>query len=88
VECKTYRLRGHSKSDRNLYRTKDEIEAWRARDPIRRLEAELVEAGRFDAATLATIEADAAREIERALEFAKASPDPDPADLTRDVYAE
>jgi pyruvate dehydrogenase E1 component alpha subunit len=88
VECKTYRLRGHSKSDRNLYRTKDEIEGWRARDPIRRLESELVATGRFDAATLATIEADAAREIERALEFAKSSPDPDPADLTRDVYAE
>jgi pyruvate dehydrogenase E1 component alpha subunit len=88
VECKTYRLRGHSKSDRNLYRSKDEIEGWRARDPIRRLESELVATGRFDAATLATIEADAAREIERALEFAKSSPDPDPADLTRDVYAE
>jgi pyruvate dehydrogenase E1 component alpha subunit len=85
---KTYRLRGHSKSDRNLYRTKDEIETWRARDPIRRLESELVGAGRFDAATLAAIEADAAREIERAVEFAKSSPDPDPADLTRDVYAE
>jgi pyruvate dehydrogenase E1 component alpha subunit len=88
VECKTYRLRGHSKSDRNLYRSKDEIDTWRARDPIRRLESELVATGRFDAATLATIEADAAREIERALEFAKSSPDPDPADLTRDVYAE
>jgi pyruvate dehydrogenase E1 component alpha subunit len=88
VECKTYRLRGHSKSDRNLYRSRDEIEGWRARDPIRRLESELVATGRFDAATLATIEADAAREIERALEFAKSSPDPDPADLTRDVYAE
>ena len=49
VECKTYRLRGHSKSDRNLYRTKEEIEAWRGKDPIRRLEAELVAHGRFDA---------------------------------------
>jgi pyruvate dehydrogenase E1 component alpha subunit len=88
VECKTYRLRGHSKSDRNLYRCMDEIEGWRARDPIRRLESELVATGRFDAASLATIEADAARENERALEFAKSSPDPDPADLTRDVYAE
>jgi pyruvate dehydrogenase E1 component alpha subunit len=88
VECKTYRLRGHSKSDRNLYRTKDEIEAWRARDPIRRLEAELVAQGRFDASALAGIEAAAQAEIERALEFAKSSPDPDPAELTRDVYAD
>jgi pyruvate dehydrogenase E1 component alpha subunit len=87
VECKTYRLRGHSKSDRNLYRTKEEIEAWRKRDPIRRLEAELVQQGRFDAAELAELEKQAQQEIEQALEFAKASPDPDPAQLTRDVYA-
>jgi len=88
VECKTYRWRGHSKSDRNLYRTKDEIDAWKKRDPIRRLEAELIAQGRVDAVELAAIENAAAREIEAALEFAKASPDPDPADLTRDVYAE
>jgi pyruvate dehydrogenase E1 component alpha subunit len=88
VECKTYRLRGHSKSDRNLYRTKEEIEAWRKRDPIRRLEAELVLQGRFDAAELAALEKEAQQEIEQALEFAKASPDPDPAQLTRDVYAD
>jgi pyruvate dehydrogenase E1 component alpha subunit len=88
VECKTYRWRGHSKSDRNLYRTKDEIEAWRKRDPIRLLEAELVAHGRCDPAELAAIEQAAGREIDAALEFAKASPDPDPAQLTRDVYAD
>ena len=88
VECKTYRLRGHSKSDRNLYRTKEEIEAWRKRDPIRRLERELVDQRRFGAAELAELEKQAQREIEEALEFAKASPDPDPAQLTRDVYAD
>ena len=87
LECKTYRLRGHSKSDRNLYRTKDEIDGWRARDPIARLETELVEHGRLDAGRIAAIRADAEREIEAALEFAKSSPAPDPAALTRDVYA-
>ncbi|HZP88765.1 MAG TPA: thiamine pyrophosphate-dependent enzyme, partial [Burkholderiales bacterium] len=87
VECKTYRLRGHSKSDRNLYRTKEEIEAWRARDPIRRLESELLDCGRFDAQAMKSIEREANAEIERALEFAKSSPAPDPAALTRDVYA-
>jgi len=87
VECKTYRWRGHSKSDRNLYRTKEEIDAWRKRDPIRLLEAELVAHGRFEAAELAAIEKAAALEIERALDFAKTSPDPAPSDLTRDVYA-
>jgi pyruvate dehydrogenase E1 component alpha subunit len=88
VECKTYRLRGHSKSDRNLYRTKDEIEAWRRRDPIVRLESELLAHGRFDAGELAALARTAQAAIERALDFAKSSPDPDPAQLTRDVYAD
>jgi len=87
VECKTYRLRGHSKSDRNLYRTKEEIEDWRGRDPIARLESELLQHGRLDQATLASVRDEAQREIEAALEFAKSSPMPDLSDLTRDVYA-
>ena len=87
IECKTYRWRGHSKSDRNLYRTKEEIDAWKKRDPIRLLEAELVAHGRLEAGELAAIETAAGRQIDDALEFAKASPDPDPAQLTRDVYA-
>jgi pyruvate dehydrogenase E1 component alpha subunit len=87
LECKTYRLRGHSKSDRNLYRTKDEIESWRARDPIPRLRDTLVAAGRMTEARAAAIEAEAGAEIEAAVEFARTSPDPDPHDLERDVYA-
>jgi acetoin:2,6-dichlorophenolindophenol oxidoreductase subunit alpha len=87
IECKTYRLRGHSKSDRNLYRTREEIEVWRKRDPILRLQGELIAQGRFEAAELADIEKAAQALIEAALEFAKSSPDPDPAELTRDVYA-
>lgn len=88
LECKTYRLRGHSKSDRNLYRTKEEIEAWRDKDAIRRLEQELVAHGRFAEADLLALEAAAQKTIDEAVEFAKASPDPDPVDLTRDVYAD
>jgi pyruvate dehydrogenase E1 component alpha subunit len=87
LECKTYRLRGHSKSDRNLYRTKDEIESWRARDPIPRLRDTLVAACRMTEARAAAIEAEAGAEIEAAVEFARTSPDPDPHDLERDVYA-
>jgi pyruvate dehydrogenase E1 component alpha subunit len=87
IECKTYRLRGHSKSDRTLDRTKDEIDAWRKRDPIARLADEAEACGRLSRDALAAIAKDAESIIERALEFAKASPEPDPADLTRDVYA-
>ncbi len=48
VENLTYRWRGHSKSDRNRYRTKEEIEAWIERDPIARFEAELIAHGVID----------------------------------------
>ena len=48
VECKTYRTRGHSRSDRNRYRTKEEIEEWKARDPIPRFEVELMAHGIAD----------------------------------------
>jgi pyruvate dehydrogenase E1 component alpha subunit len=87
VECKTYRLRGHSKSDRNLYRTKEEIETWRNRDPIARLEQELVAHQRLDLESAKAIRDAAQAEIDAALEFAKSSPAPDPSQLTRDVYA-
>ena len=87
IECQTYRIRGHSKSDRNLYRTKDEIEEWRGRDPIRRLEAELVALGRFSVATLLELEEQTQVELDAGVEFAKACPDPQLSELTRDVYA-
>ena len=87
LECKTYRLRGHSKSDRNLYRSKDEIDAWRRRDPIARLEREAIDAARLTGGEIAQIAKAAQLAIDAALEFAKASPDPDPAELLRDVYA-
>ena len=88
IECVTYRIRGHSKSDRNLYRTKEEIETWRAADPIARLASELLDAGLVTRSVLADIEKGAAAEIDAALAFAQSSPDPDPAQLARDVYAE
>lgn len=88
IECKTYRIRGHSKSDRNLYRTREEIEEWKAKDPIPRLEAELLAHERFDGNELAAIAADAEKMIEAAVAFAQASPNPDPRELTRDVYAD
>ncbi|HEY1325700.1 MAG TPA: thiamine pyrophosphate-dependent dehydrogenase E1 component subunit alpha [Casimicrobiaceae bacterium] len=88
LECVTYRIRGHSKSDRNLYRTRDEIEAWRAADPIARLARELLDTGLFTRAALGDIEKGAQAEIDAALAFAQSSPAPDPAQLERDVYAE
>jgi pyruvate dehydrogenase E1 component alpha subunit len=85
VEAKTYRIRGHSRSDRNRYRTKEEIEAWQQRDPIGQFEGELVALGLLDAATIQAIRADVEAEIEAGIDFAKASPAPSPADVTRFV---
>jgi pyruvate dehydrogenase E1 component alpha subunit len=86
IECKTYRIRGHSKSDRNRYRTKEEIEEWQAKDPIRHFELALIARG-----ILAEGEADAIRgaaeaEIAQAIEFARNGTDPIPTEVTRDVY--
>ena len=79
IECKTYRHRGHSKSDRNRYRTKEEIEDWITnRDPIHLFEAELKEFGFVADAGIEAIRADAEKEIAEAIEFAKASPSPNP----------
>ena len=87
VEAETYRYFGHSKSDRNLYRSKDEIEQWKQRDPIERFRGWLIAAGHLDAPEAAAIEAQALDTIERAAAYAEASPDPDPATLTEFVYA-
>ncbi len=87
VECKTYRTRGHSRSDRNRYRSKEEIEEWRARDPIPLFETELAAHGIATESDIADIRASAEAEIAAGIEFARNGTDPDPADVTRDVYS-
>jgi pyruvate dehydrogenase E1 component alpha subunit len=88
VENLTYRWRGHSKSDRNRYRTKDEIEGWMARDPIARFERDLIAHGILTDADAAAIAAQAVAEVEAGIAFAKDSPAPDTADVNRYVYAQ
>ena len=89
IESKTYRYRGHSKSDRNRYRTKEEIEDWMTnRDPLKLFEADLKEFGIIDAAGISAIHDEAKQAIEAASEFAKNSPAPDVKDLELYVYTE
>ncbi|MFP4153838.1 MAG: thiamine pyrophosphate-dependent dehydrogenase E1 component subunit alpha [Alkalispirochaeta sp.] len=87
IVAETYRYLGHSKSDANRYRTKEEINEWKQKDPIPRMRAVLVEHGVCTAEELDTVEEQARQMIEEAVEFANSSPDPDPADLLTDVYA-
>src|SRR5262249_41949214 len=87
IEAKTYRWRGHSKSDRNLYRSQQEIEEWKQRDPIARLQNRLIELELLRESESEAIQTDARAAIEAAVEFARTSPDPDPAGLEDEVYA-
>ena len=89
IECKTYRHRGHSKSDRNKYRTKEEIEEWKAmRDPISLFEAELQQFGVIDEAGLKVLQASVVAEIAAGVEFAQASPAPSTDEVLNFVYTE
>lgn len=89
IESKTYRYRGHSKSDRNRYRTREEIEDWMTnRDPISLFEKELLEFGVIDQAGIEAVRVTVEKEIADALEFARQSPMPDPADHELFVYTE
>ncbi|PLP57651.1 pyruvate dehydrogenase (acetyl-transferring) E1 component subunit alpha [Mesorhizobium loti] len=89
IESKTYRYRGHSKSDRNRYRTKEEIEDWMAnRDPIALFEAELKEFGIIDDAGIEAVREAVKKEIADGIEFAKESPSPEICDLENYVYTE
>lgn len=86
IELRTQRFTGHSSGDPQVYRTRAEVEVLRqTRDPIARLEKELLEAGLLDnrAALLAAIEA----EVTEAIRFAEASPYPEDHEVSRDVYA-
>ena len=83
----TYRHMGHSKSDANVYRTKQEIEEWKQRCPIKRMRERLVTEGRFTAEELDAIDAQAAADVRDAVRFAESSPSPRIEEAARDVYA-
>lgn len=83
----TYRYMGHSKSDANRYRTKEEINEWKQRDPIPMLRAAIIERGFADENTLDEIQKAAYDEIEAAVAYADGSPEPDLDDILNDVYA-
>lgn len=83
----TYRISGHSKSDGNLYRTKEEIESWKLKDPIIAFRKLMLENGTATAEELDEIEQYAVKAIDDAEEFAKSSPEPKLENLLDDVYA-
>lgn len=86
IECKTYRISGHYEGDSESYRPKDEVEAWRRKDPVRRLEKVLLERKVLDGAKLDEIRNTAQRIVDEAVAFAELSPFPAPEAAETDVF--
>ncbi|MCB0159785.1 MAG: pyruvate dehydrogenase (acetyl-transferring) E1 component subunit alpha [Caldilineaceae bacterium] len=88
LECRTYRTRAHAEGMRDVgYRSPDEVEAWKAKDPITRLRTRLTADGTATAAELDAIDAEVQALVEEAETFARNSPWPDGATATDHVYA-
>lgn len=89
IECRTYRTRAHAEGMGDFtYRTRDDVEQWKTRCPIKRARQRLVEAGDGAPSSLDAIDAEIATLVSEAQKLAEASPWPDPATATSHVYAE
>jgi len=88
LEIKTYRYRGHSMSDPAKYRTKEEVEEYREKDPINQVEKLLLDNKWATAEDIAAIADRVKAEVEDAVSFAEQSPWPDEGELLKDVYVE
>ncbi|NET80444.1 MAG: pyruvate dehydrogenase (acetyl-transferring) E1 component subunit alpha [Moorea sp. SIO1F2] len=88
IEALTYRFRGHSLADPDELRSKEEKEFWLTRDPIKKMASYLTENNLATAEELKAIESKIQDVINDAVEFAQASPEPDPSELHRYVFAE
>jgi pyruvate dehydrogenase E1 component alpha subunit len=87
IEAITYRMTGFSLGDRGGYQTDEEMEAWRARDPIERLERHLIADGLAAREECDAVKEHARARVEQARAFAEESPFPDPATVDEDVLA-
>jgi pyruvate dehydrogenase E1 component alpha subunit len=88
IECLTYRFRGHSLADPDELRSKTEKEMWLARDPVKRLATYLLEKQLSDEDELKTIDRKIQEIVNEAVQFGQESPEPDPSELYRYVFAE
>jgi pyruvate dehydrogenase E1 component alpha subunit len=86
IEALTYRFRGHSAADPEVYRTKEEVQKWRERDPILVFKKALEEAGLIDDAAFEERDRHAIEKVDEAVAFADASPEPALESLYDNVY--
>lgn len=88
IEIRTYRYRGHSMSDPQKYRTKEELDAKKDEDPILRLKAYILEHKMASNAQLDKIDDEVKQEVMASVEFAENSPFPDLETIYEDIYGE
>ena len=88
LELETYRFAGHSRSDPGHYRPREEVDAWKQRDPVALYEKALLSEGVLDEPDARAIKAGIERELDDAVRFAEESPSPAPEDCLADVFAE
>jgi TPP-dependent pyruvate/acetoin dehydrogenase alpha subunit len=87
VENLTYRWRGHSKSDANRYRTREEIAAWQEKCPIKRFRSHLIQEGELTEQEASRLEREAYAAVDSAVEFAELCPEPEVSTIEEGVYA-
>lgn len=87
IECKTYRQRGHYEGDPMVYRTKEEMQAWKEKDPVVRLHEQLAGQNGITEEELTAIETAIKEEIESAVAFAEESSFPEADEVITDMYA-
>ncbi len=87
IEAQTYRYRGHYEGDRITYRTREEVELWKQRDPLLLFRQRLLLAEVASHEELAELERRVDEEVGRALQVAREAPLPDPDAIYEDVYA-
>lgn len=88
LEMRTYRYKGHSMSDPQKYRTKDEVESYKAKDPIEVVKQAILKENYADEAWIESIDAKVKGIIEEAVKFAEESPYPEASELYTDVYVQ
>jgi len=86
LEFKTYRYRGHSMSDPQKYRTKEEVEQWKMRDPLEMVRHRILTNGIATETDLDVIDAKVKEVVEASVKFAEESPYPEPEAAFEDVY--
>lgn len=88
IEAKTYRHRGHYEGDPQVYRTQEEIQSWKKKDPIIQYKAKLIDSGLYTDGDLEEVQGSVILQLDEAVSYAKAAEKPEAEDALAGVYAD